>query len=176
MAATITCTPGGSADNCYVTAAQATAYYAGTLREATWAEFPADDRAKALIQATQDIERQGGACAPDSPSRSRFWGEPYDVGTPQALHFPRSDDLDSGGSVVIPEAVRDAVCEQALWLLQQQAAPELLDYTALHARGVTSLSADGLAVSLGKPGAPDDIAPRAWVCLRPYVRRTFRLE
>lgn len=173
MSSLITCTPGGSTDNSYVTVAQANTYYANTLREPLWDDYAEDDRERALIQATQQLEALGGARTVDSPSRSLFWGEPYDTSTPQALHFPRSDDLTTGGIVAIPQAVKDAVCEQALWLLQQRDAPPLLDHAANQAAGISNLSLDGINVSYKGSSIPRDIAPAAWAKFSPYVRKVF---
>lgn len=170
---TITCTPGGAADNCYVTEAQANARFADTLREATWAGYPVADRQRALIQATREIEDLGGPrTALNSPARPLFPGAPY-LAT-QALHFPRSTDVTSAGAVGVPQAIQNAVCEQAIWLLEQRANAPLVDAQALRREGVASLSLDGVSVTLGAQSRPTHIAPAAWQAARPLVRHSAR--
>ena len=182
--ALIVCTPGGSADNCYVTLAQADSYFANTLRAATWAGYDDTSQEQALIQATQEIEALGGErISVLSPAKARFVGSPYDTtlvdGVPQqALHFPRAQDYSTVSAAVVkyvPEAVRGAVIEQALWRLQQQAGPELIDHAALQARGVQSFSADGMSVtySQAKNAAPEGVCVDAWKRIKPYVRSSW---
>lgn len=176
MASLIVCTPGGTGDNCYVTMAQATAHYANSLREDTWGAYSTDDRERALIQATTEIEDQGGQKRDvTSPARPRFSGTPYDTDTaPQALHFPRGEDIGSDGSTLyVPDGIKAAVCEQALWLLQTRDAPDLLDRGGLQGQGVTAISIDGHTESYGVRSVPDGIAPRAWTHLKPFVQFTF---
>jgi len=173
MPSLITCTPGGAADNAYLDLEDADAYFADTLRAETWATWPEVQRERALIQATGEIERLGGAKATDSAARQRFPGSPQT--SMQALHFPRSGDTDADGVYLIPAAVREAVCEQAFWLLGKQDNPDLLPREELRARGVTSVSVDGLSESYG-PNASGAayLAPRAWELMRPLVRRSWR--
>jgi len=170
--ALIVCTPGGSTDNCY------------TLRAAIWDAIPADSRERALIQATNEIETLGGVKADDlSPARNLFAGSPYattelsgsDVVPSQALHFPRTSDVDANGDVFIPQAVRDAVCEQAYWLLEKQQKPDLVDRPGLRAQGVKSFSLDGHSETFGATGLRAGIAPAAWRLIRPYVIQTAEM-
>jgi hypothetical protein len=172
---TITCTPGGPTDNSYVTEAQADAYFADTLRQAKWFDFDDFVRQAAVIQATREIEAQGGS-APEtySPRRSKFEGVPF-VDT-QSLHFPRPGDNTIAGALVIPEPIRAAVCEQAFWLADREVnGGDLVDRQALQAEGVKSFSVDGLSESFGSSGVPLGIAPAAWEKLRPYVKRGSRI-
>lgn len=174
MAATLTCTPGGGADNSYVTLAQADAYFANGLRGPTWEAWTSDQRTRALIEATLQIERQGGAKDGSSPRRSLFRGEPYNtLASDQALHFPRTTDLNEGGSVVIPEGIKGAVCEQAYYLLKKQDEPDLLDRGELQEQGVKTVSVDGLAESYGTRTVPKGLASEAWALLQQYVIRAF---
>jgi len=176
MASPIVATVGGSSDNCYVTLAQADAYFALQLRGEQWANWATNRREIALIQATSAIEALGGAkLYADSPARALFPGAPY-LDT-QALHFPRGSDthLVAGvTTVVIPQDVCEAVYEQAYWLLDRLDNPGLLDHQALQNAGVTSTSIDGISVSYGgKAGIPAGIAPMAWAKIKPYIRTTF---
>lgn len=177
----IVCTPGGASDNCYTTLAQADAYFANTLRSATWVAFDETQREQALIQATAEVEAAGGPLVnTTSPARAYFPGTPYDQdSTPQALHFPTTADfLADGTTKVIPGVVKAAVCEQAYALLANQAsqAGQLVDHGAMQAAGVQSFSMDGLSVNYGGKrtgGCPDGMAQKAWEFLKPLVRKTF---
>jgi len=164
MASLIDATVGGADSNCYITTANANAYFADTLREAGWDECSSDDRERALIQATQQIERL------------RLHGTAADTITPQALHFPRSTDYDTDGETyIIPDDIEDAICEQAMYLLQQQANPELLDRRTLQAQGVRSISLDGVSESYGGRLA-DGFSASARHLLEPFTRRTAKLK
>lgn len=37
----------------------------------------------------------------------------------QALQFPRADNTDSDGNLIIPYEIQDATCEQALWIMER---------------------------------------------------------
>jgi len=170
----ITCTPGGASDNSYVTTAQANIYFEHTLRNGDWTQYGTDDRERALIQATQRIEQLGGPPGdPDSPDRPLFSGAPYDADT-QVLHFPRSTDKTDAGVLTIPKALRDAVCEQALWLLEKVNSPDLLDRQKLQEQGVASFSMDGHYETYRGTRIPQDMSPAAWDLVQPFIQRTRR--
>lgn len=85
--------------NSYVTVQEADEYLAVAYRPDAWTEASEADREAALIEATRQIDRQplrGARAAADQP-----------------LAFPRV------GQAEVPEAVKQAVCEQALFLLRQ---------------------------------------------------------
>lgn len=166
----LTCTPGGAEDNSYVTAAQADAYFADTLHAATWTGWSAADRAAALVQATAEIERQGGAKYPTTALRLRFVGSP--ATTTQALHFPRGSDVNADSEYEVPQAVRDAVCEQAHWLLARRDDPDLVNHERLRADGVKNISVDGLSLAYAQgKRRPEGIAPVVWELIQQYIRR-----
>lgn len=150
---TIDATVAGESSNSYITLADADAYFANSLGGSDWAAFTSDKRERALISATLVIERL------------QLRGKQYDRTTPQALHFPRITDF----AYEIPAAIQRAQCEQALWMLQQQAEPELFDRAALRAQGVTSMSLDGLSESYGGAQHADGLSPIVRSMLRPYV-------
>jgi hypothetical protein len=165
----ITCTPGGSTDNCYVTLDQADDHFANTLREDAWQAHAEAQRERALIQATAEIEALGGPKAhEDLASRPLFTGTPYDADS-QALHFPRTVDTDSSGDAFITPAIRGAVIEQAFWLLDQQVNPDILDRDELQAQGVTSIGIAGHSESFTPTGRPQGICSKAWDAVRQYV-------
>jgi hypothetical protein len=154
---TIDATIAGDSSNSYISLADADAYFATLLDGADWAAFTTDKRERALISATAVIERL------------QLRGKQYDRTTPQALHFPRATDYDAEGDCIIPPAIQNAQCEQALWMLQQQAEPELFDRAALRAQGVTSMSLDGLSESYGGAQHADGLSPTVRAMLRPYI-------
>lgn len=175
MASLIICTPGGATDNSYLTAAQADAYFANSLRNTAWTAQTAENRERALIQATAEIEELGGGRSVASPARLRFSGSPYSTdATVQALHFPRTSDTTAAGVKQIPQAVRVAVCEQAMVLLEKMAAPDLVDHATLRGNGLSIVSMDGvyLQYSAAAEVVPPGIAPLAWQSIRQFIRRT----
>jgi len=227
--ATVTATPGDALSNAYVELAFADALFADTLRETDWDGHSDDDKARAIIQATRQLDRE------------RLRGAPLDGTTPQALWFPRNGDAnrrvghetftsDAGTAVSldqveivdgsetvettdeateytegtdydmdydagtievlaagtmddatgyyisyqylgIPEDVEEGICEQAMWLLQQRSAPDILDHRALQQQGVSTISLDGVSVSYGGT-ASSGWGPRAWELVQRYVERT----
>jgi len=170
----ITCTPGGATDNCYVTEAQAAAYFANTFREDTWQRHATAVREQALIMATQRIEQLGGPPGDiDEATRPLFSGVPYDADT-QVLHFPRSTDKTDAGVLTIPKALRDAVCEQAFWLLERLDSPDLVDRQRLQEQGVATFSMDGHSETYRGTRIPRDMSPAAWDLVQPFIQRTRR--
>lgn len=170
----LTCTPGGSTDNCYITLVNANAKFANTLRNEKWLGFASAKRELALMQATGEIEQLGGPRVAGSSRRPRFNGGPkntdYDV---QRLHFPRSGDTDGNGNYAVPEGIEIAVCEQAYWLLDTEENPQLVDFASLQASGVKSISIDGISASLETTDRPENIAPLAWRAIKPFIVRCF---
>ncbi len=160
--ATIVATIAGADSNCYLELEDADAYFANLLTGATWAAYSEDDRTLALITATHDVE-----CL-------RLTGSPYDVTTPQALHFPRDNDYNEAEELEIPQAVQWAVCEQALWLLQQRDMPELVDRRALQSQGVKSMAADGISETYGGKMA-SGFGATAEMLISPYKLRGARI-
>lgn len=111
---------GGSASNSYATVAQASAYLNERLNTSAWdAAVTANtgDPERALIAATRLIDRESFEGTPVNPLNGTS------TGTTQALKWPRySADNDAGWtweSAVIPQPVKDATCELALYLLNQ---------------------------------------------------------
>lgn len=165
----LTCTPGGPADNSYVTLAQANSYFADTLRGAQWTDHSETLREQALIQATAEIEALGGPrAAQDNATRPLFSGAPYDPDG-QALHFPRTVDVDDDGDLYVPESIRVAVIEQAVWLLDQQTNPDILDREELQAQGVRSIGIEGHSETYDPTSKPYGVCVKAWQSMNMYV-------
>ena len=189
----LTVTPGGSSDDSYVAITTANAYFVG-LRFDAWDAVADATQESALKQATQEIERLGGPKHQTLPPlRALFWDQPYDMATPQALHFPRTCDTDADGAVVIPEAVEAAVCEQAAFLLglsgpggissgtggtgtSAAGSDGLFDHAQMQRNGITSFSLDGASFTYGtKLSAQEQYCADRGVCkaamvhIAPYI-------
>jgi hypothetical protein len=69
-----------------------------------------------------------------------------------------------------PEAIEDALCEQALWLLQKTLAADLIDREALQQQGVASISIDGHSESY-RGYRERVLGPKAQRLMEPYILR-----
>ena len=72
--------PGAGNSNSYITSAWADSYFDSDTRHNRWAKLTEDSNARALLQATRQI------------NSLRLAGDKLDPFTPQALHFPRASD------------------------------------------------------------------------------------
>lgn len=122
MAVTIDATVAGAAANCYVTLAEAEAWFAQQLSAAEWTAATSDQKAQALISATGRLDQVP-------------WnGQQANVVDPaQALKWPRYDTYDSNGWLIdsdeIPPELKRATYKLALALLRE----DLLQDTGLEA-------------------------------------------
>lgn len=151
----------GHAANCYVALDEVNDYFAHRLEWEEWSAFASDRQRRAIVSATQMVERLSLAGTPWSKT--------------QSLHFPTTEDVDDAGKPYIPKQVRHAVCEQALWLLQQHDAPELLDRATLQAQGVASVSVDGISETYAGNGAMDGLCGAAKKLLSSYTASAGRV-
>lgn len=127
-------TIGGELSNSYCSVLYADDYWYShfsTTKKAQWDALDDGQKQQVLIQGTQVIERIRFTI----PFQSSVQGDlilDYESGrvvtfldaeSPckyyyyQRLQFPRNIDVDSSGILFIPEAVKMALCEQALFLL-----------------------------------------------------------
>lgn len=114
MTITLTTDVGGVVSNSYLSEADATAYITVSVMDRTlrdyWAKALPDDRARALIKATQLLD-----------IAIRWAG--YKATAEQALQWPRADMYDASlysiSDTVIPSAVKAAQAETAVWLLSK---------------------------------------------------------
>jgi len=108
MAIIIDATPGGANSNSYITEADAVSYFEGRLHSAAWDDATDENRKSALVMATRTIDQT-------------FAFQGYKTDSDQALSFPRTGVVNCEGetlaSDVIPKAIEDATCEQALAFL-----------------------------------------------------------
>ena len=177
--------PTTAVSNSYLkTIEEADTFFACRLGAAAWT---GNDKAKALQQATTAIDQL--------PLRGQRYELPYieggsqkdtdEDGLAQVLEFPRVIDgvvcdWDFGTQKpIVPRAVLDACCLEALALLELQANPDKLERLSLQRQGVTSASYSGTSEqyvtnpSGGISGAGDRyhglISFEAYRLLRKYV-------
>lgn len=154
-----------------VTSAEAAAYFAGRLNADAWDAAVAGNQDKALVTASRQINALG------------FMGQKKDDTQPHA--FPRcyyepaspfaGHRYGSAGWVCeasIPQAVKEAACEQALFLLEQTAyergrARQQAEGISSTSMGKASEQADPAQVTKGQWGPR--ICPDATRLLVPYV-------
>ena len=102
-------TVGGPNANSYVSVADADAYIALRLNSSEWTAADTATKQAALVTATSMLDEMFA-----------WRGEP--ATTTQALHWPATDATDCAGGEIndatIPAAVKNATCEQALYLLK----------------------------------------------------------
>lgn len=99
-------TVGGTSSNSYVTLADANSYFTDRGDPADWANATDAEKQASLIYATTYIDN------------SMSWTS-YIYSTDQALDWPRAQFVDKegrtiGGAGVIPQKIKDSVCELAL--------------------------------------------------------------
>lgn len=149
--------------NSYISVADANAYFNECLYSDLWTAASDDDKEKALIMATKRIDRLA------------FKGRKAYAN--QALKFPRAfyspekiNDLDFYNKEYewfvekdISQAVKDAVCEEALALLK--GLPKRLE---LQAQGVKSFTMDKLSETYTGERIKI-LSPDARELLRPYM-------
>jgi hypothetical protein len=115
---------GTSTANSYISVAAANTYFDVREQSAPWQNITSTTEGTStaattrkenlLIQATRELDRN-----------LRFFGTKYNTGIVgdsanyQNLEFPRSTNLDNSGNEYILEEVKNATCEQALWLLER---------------------------------------------------------
>lgn len=109
MPSTLDATVGGAASNTYISQADATTYLGDRLNTSAWTNADSTEKDQALLQATRrlDVEEYDGSKNTQG----------------QALKWPRVGAIDDDGyefaTDAIPQIVKDAQCELALWLLNQ---------------------------------------------------------
>ena len=114
MTITLTTDVGGVSSNSYISESDATTYVNERVLDRSlrdfWARALSDDRARALIKATQLLD-----------TMVRWAG--YKTTAEQALEWPRSGMYDTSlyaiSDTVIPDAITSAQTEIAVWLLSK---------------------------------------------------------
>jgi hypothetical protein len=157
------------------------------LKASTWLALTDDQQTQALVQACWDLEQFRYVIATDytTPRISdlrwdsrtgRFTAyqsptlEPAKFNYYQALQFPRNrfPDVKLDGSLQIPERIKFAQCEQAIWLVT-------IDETAL-ANRLLGINVDKVSIGRGQITTTQEyefqgsmLAPLALEYIRPFL-------
>jgi hypothetical protein len=129
----------------YVSLAEANEYFSSRLHADAWAEASDADKEKALAMATREIDRQ------------QLRGRKVNSG--QALAFPRYPDTE------VPEAVKEACCEEALALLERGNNQR----RKLQQEGVQSLSLGNMSETYAPGAGRGLLSQEAKELLRPWL-------
>ena len=151
-------TVGGPAANSYLDVAAADLLNANRLGESAdrWADASTEDKEKALIQASADIDAH--------VYPGVVWS------SAQLLHFPRDVDVDGDDLPYIHGRIRQATYEQAIYLLHNI---DLLEGAARRrARGLISFDDDDVSGSIVLDGKVGLLAPRAEGLLQNFIATT----
>lgn len=129
----------------YCTIEEANAYFSGRLHAESWAGATETDKEKALKQATKAIDRL--------PLKGRK------ADTTQALAFPRHPDTE------VPEAVKEACCEEALALLEHGNSQR----RKLQQEGVQSFTLGNMSETYAAGAGKGLLSQEAKELLRPWL-------
>jgi hypothetical protein len=151
----------------YLEVADANTYFADRLHSEVWDSASSEDRDKALKTATQAIERL------------RFHGQRHAVYAAvqaggdetailsavasQPLEFPRDADEE------VPQEILDAVCEEALALLDGKDPDQELEDLPAKAQGYSSVRVTMDRSFVQEHLNAGIVSPRAWRMLKPYL-------
>ena len=131
--------------NTYCTIEYAEEYFSGKIYTEEWDEADATTKEKALKEATRQIDRQ--------PLRGRKSDRE------QTLAFPRYPDTE------LPEAVKEACCEEALALLERGNSQR----RKLQQEGVQSFSLGNMSESYAAGAGKGLLSQEAKELLRPWL-------
>lgn len=130
----------GLTGNSYLSLADAETYFSKRLRADAWENATKRDKVKALLQGTRDIDAL--------PYKGDRYTLGFDSGQPtklkQPLAFPRSYMIDGDGNALVPQEIKDAQCEQAIWLLGKEGTGAERR-ARLQAQGVAAFSVEGMS-------------------------------
>ncbi len=112
---------GTSTADSYVTTASADAYFLYREQSDPWTNITSATGAAAATSRKESILKQATR---EIDKAYRFYGNKYYQGTVgddeyQALEFPRSDNTDVNGDLYIPDDVKYATYEQAIWIMER---------------------------------------------------------
>jgi hypothetical protein len=136
--------------NCYVSLAEADAFFRTTLEGLWWLEEAELYRELSLVSATNAIEQllrgQDGDKYDSVTTATRPRGQP--------LQFPRAQDREnSTGTLVVPRDIKDGCCLLGLHVLREyQGANGPIDADEARRIGASVTYADGMSTSFGHTG------------------------
>jgi len=132
-------------ENSYIDIEGADEYFSGRLHAESWGQADDNTKEKALKQATKIIDRQRLNGHKTNPS--------------QPLVFPRYPDKE------IPEAVKEACCEEALALLERGNSQR----RKLQQEGVQSFTLGNMSESYAAGAGKGLLSQEAKELLRPWL-------
>lgn len=179
-------TVGGETSNSYVTVNEANVYFANhylTAKATLWAALTQPRKESVLKRGCQQIETF--KVLDDELSTGRLpFALMIDLGYDLTIHraeinqrlqFPRNLDLDSTSNVFIPQEVKDAQCEQAVYLLGFDDAALITSQQGILEEAVTAGAVKSYTkYAEGRP--PTYLSPMAVELMRPFFRTTGRLR
>jgi hypothetical protein len=112
---------GGATANSYVSVASADAYFDARINSSNWTDISLNTTSTAATTAKESYLKQATR---EIDYNLRFQDAKYEdvpIGNEnyQALEFPRRSNTDDNGDKIIPEDVKFATYEQALWLTER---------------------------------------------------------
>lgn len=182
MALTLVDTLFAADANSYVDTAFADDYWDGnfnTTKAAQWTALTANQKASALIAACRVLETLRFTYPSRTDQLSPYI--PYRLYAAQALQFPRTIDLDdpaNAGNEVnyfIPEGVKFAQCEQAVFLLtfdDAVLANQLAGIVQEYVKAGEVAVSQTFANSKGGSSSHSMVSPVALEFVRPYLLRS----
>jgi len=162
MAIELDATSSGGSANTYVTVAEADAYFAAHFSQAktsAWSWLEAHQKVSSLRLACSIIETlpfHGGSVGP------AVWD--------QALQFPTTEDY-ADNAYAVPQVVKDAQCEQAMYLLTADEASMTAQMQGIWEESVQAGDVKVGTVYSGGGVTASMVAPLSFQLLRPYVRK-----
>lgn len=162
MAIELDATSSGSSANTYVTTAEADEYFAAhfsTAKTSVWSGLESHQKVTLLRLACSIIETlpfHDGSVGP------AVWD--------QALQFPRTEDY-ADNAYAVPQVVKDAQCEQAIYLLTADEAAMTAQMQGIWEESVRAGDVQVGTVYSGGGVTASMVAPLSFQLLRPYVRK-----
>lgn len=140
-------------NNSYVSLEEAQAYFATRLHVGEWDKASESDKEKALVMATSIIDslsfsgrkyKEGNPGSEDYQAlewpRYPEHHDPYLLGIPHLFDYSKAtrEWVDNEGTPIIPKALKNAVCEEAYFLLRAGRGLDKREH--LKAQGLNSIS------------------------------------
>lgn len=172
-------TVGGANSDSYVSVTEANAYFAthwSTAKNTLWNTLNGVQRERVLRAACQvleglrclDAEYGGGALPTALMDLEHYDVTIHRLGFTQKLQFPRNIDIDANNVGFIRQEIKDAQCEQALYLI---AFDDSQISTYLQGVYEESVSAGNVRVHTTFNRRGTMVAPMALQLMTPYLRR-----
>jgi hypothetical protein len=180
-------TVGASNANSFQTELEANAYFAAhwsLTKKAAWEAMIASGRKESLLKAATRVlvtlrvhdmtitaDRLPAALMDDWDAVENAVITKYDAD--QSLPFPRNIDVDDAGDPFIPDGVKEAQAEQAIYMLTFDESAIANSLTGVIEEAV---GAGGVRSYVQYTGSSSFIAPLALELMKPYLRRSSKLR